>query len=44
LYGLKENVILGRRIPVGTGFLPDEDGNGFTDAEVLLEEPEESVA
>jgi DNA-directed RNA polymerase subunit beta' len=25
LYGLKENVILGRRIPVGTGALPLED-------------------
>jgi DNA-directed RNA polymerase subunit beta' len=25
LYGLKENVILGRRIPVGTGYRPDED-------------------
>lgn len=36
LYGLKENVILGRRIPVGTGFFPDDDGNGFTDAEDLL--------
>jgi DNA-directed RNA polymerase subunit beta' len=38
LYGLKENVILGRRIPVGTGYLPDEDGDGFSDAEVLVEE------
>ncbi len=38
LYGLKENVILGRRIPVGTGVLPDEDGDGFSDAEVALEE------
>lgn len=36
LYGLKENVILGRRIPVGTGYMPDNDGDGFTDAEVLL--------
>lgn len=25
LYGLKENVILGRKIPVGTGYRPDED-------------------
>ncbi len=25
LFGLKENVILGRRIPVGTGFDPDEE-------------------
>ena len=36
LIGLKENVILGRRIPVGTGYLADEDGNGFSDAEVAL--------
>lgn len=36
LIGLKENVILGRRIPVGTGFLPDTDGDGFSDAEVAL--------
>lgn len=27
LYGLKENVILGRKIPVGTGWQPDEDGD-----------------
>ncbi|HEY1835675.1 MAG TPA: DNA-directed RNA polymerase subunit beta' [Candidatus Saccharimonadales bacterium] len=25
LYGLKENVILGRKIPVGTGFMSDDD-------------------
>jgi DNA-directed RNA polymerase subunit beta' len=25
LYGLKENVILGRRIPVGTGYMADEE-------------------
>ncbi len=31
LYGLKENVILGRPIPVGTGYQPDEDED-----EVLL--------
>lgn len=36
LRGLKENVILGRRIPVGTGYLPDVDGDGFSDAEVAL--------
>jgi DNA-directed RNA polymerase subunit beta' len=35
LFGLKENVILGRKIPVGTGVLPDEDGNGFTDVEKM---------
>ncbi|MCA9331686.1 DNA-directed RNA polymerase subunit beta' [Candidatus Saccharibacteria bacterium] len=33
LYGLKENVILGRRIPVGTGYLPDLDNDGFSDVE-----------
>jgi len=27
LYGLKENVILGRRIPVGTGYNPELDAN-----------------
>lgn len=27
LFGLKENVILGRRIPVGTGAIPDEEEN-----------------
>ena len=31
LYGLKENVILGRRIPVGTGYMDD-------DAEAEIEE------
>ena len=35
LYGLKENVILGRRIPVGTGYVPDEDEDGFSDTEEL---------
>ena len=29
LFGLKENVILGRRIPVGTGIRPEEDEEGF---------------
>ncbi len=33
LYGLKENVILGRRIPVGTGYLPDKDNDGFSDVD-----------
>jgi DNA-directed RNA polymerase subunit beta' len=33
LYGLKENVILGRRIPVGTGWQPDE----AEEAEVAVE-------
>lgn len=40
LYGLKENVILGRRIPVGTGFLPDADNDGFSDTEQLLGDEE----
>ena len=40
LYGLKENVILGRRIPVGTGYLPDADHDGFSDTDVLLDESE----
>ena len=40
LYGLKENVILGRRIPVGTGYLPDEDNDGFSDTDKLPEDKE----
>lgn len=40
LYGLKENVILGRKIPVGTGVLADEDNDGFTDVEELPEDKE----
>ena len=40
LYGLKENVILGRRIPVGTGALEDKDSDGFTDVESLSGQPE----
>jgi DNA-directed RNA polymerase subunit beta' len=36
LYGLKENVILGRKIPVGTGYSPDTDDEDITvDAENL---------
>ncbi len=38
LYGLKENVILGRKIPVGTGYSKDED-----DAELADEASEELV-
>ncbi|CAN5338505.1 hypothetical protein BH09PAT4_BH09PAT4_07480 [soil metagenome] len=38
LYGLKENVILGRKIPVGTGYTKDEDV-----AEVVDETTEELV-
>ena len=41
LFGLKENVILGRKIPVGTGVLVDEDNDGFTDVETLSEQPVE---
>ncbi|HLB66153.1 MAG TPA: DNA-directed RNA polymerase subunit beta' [Candidatus Saccharimonadales bacterium] len=33
LYGLKENVILGRRIPVGTGAIPLEEVTASVDAE-----------
>lgn len=33
LYGLKENVILGRKIPVGTGAKTDEDEDGELTAE-----------
>ncbi|HEX3568317.1 MAG TPA: DNA-directed RNA polymerase subunit beta' [Candidatus Saccharimonadales bacterium] len=36
LYGLKENVILGRRIPVGTGFTEDEVASEDTE-ETLVE-------
>lgn len=35
LFGLKENVILGRRIPVGTGVINDED---YMDEEMLNDE------
>lgn len=38
LYGLKENVILGRRIPVGTGYLPDMDDDGFSDVDKIDDE------
>jgi len=37
LYGLKENVILGRKIPVGTGYQPDED-EVTEDVEAVAEE------
>jgi DNA-directed RNA polymerase subunit beta' len=39
LYGLKENVILGRRIPVGTGVRRDDD----PDTPVLAEEEVKEV-
>lgn len=44
LFGLKENVILGRRIPVGTGYLPDEDNDGFSDTDVLVQDDETTRA
>ncbi len=37
LYGLKENVILGRRIPVGTGYVEDDDEIAAREAEEKLE-------
>jgi DNA-directed RNA polymerase subunit beta' len=38
LYGLKENVILGRRIPVGTGYVdPDDDGSEDIDVAIATE-------
>jgi len=37
LYGLKENVILGRKIPVGTGYQPEED-NVNKEVEAVAEE------
>ncbi|MCA9328164.1 DNA-directed RNA polymerase subunit beta', partial [Candidatus Saccharibacteria bacterium] len=40
LFGLKENVILGRKIPVGTGVLGDSDNDGFTDVAEALGQPE----
>ncbi len=33
LYGLKENVILGRKIPVGTGYIPETDEDETIDEE-----------
>jgi DNA-directed RNA polymerase subunit beta' len=33
LYGLKENVILGRKIPVGTGFVEESDEDDTIDEE-----------
>jgi DNA-directed RNA polymerase subunit beta' len=37
LYGLKENVILGRRIPVGTGVIKDDDEESKPGIEAELE-------
>jgi DNA-directed RNA polymerase subunit beta' len=39
LYGLKENVILGRKIPVGTGYKKAEDLVVEPDAELVVNEP-----
>jgi DNA-directed RNA polymerase subunit beta' len=37
LYGLKENVILGRKIPVGTGYSPeDEEKELITEADLEI--------
>ena len=48
LYGLKENVILGRKIPVGTGAFPDEEETPeemLVEANVMLgDEPEATEA
>jgi DNA-directed RNA polymerase subunit beta' len=38
LFGLKENVILGRRIPVGTGAIDDEDDNSEAEEEFIPRE------
>lgn len=38
LHGLKENVIIGRKIPVGTGVSTDEDATEFDIAEEFTEE------
>jgi len=38
LYGLKENVILGRKIPVGTGAQADEDEDAFGEDPELVAE------
>jgi len=43
LYGLKENVILGRKIPVGTGYKADDDDDAG-DGTVTDEEATETVA
>jgi DNA-directed RNA polymerase subunit beta' len=37
LYGLKENVILGRKIPVGTGYNPNGDDDEAVAAEDTVE-------
>jgi DNA-directed RNA polymerase subunit beta' len=42
LYGLKENVIIGKLIPAGTGFVPGRFSEGEIE-EVLEEEQEEGV-
>jgi DNA-directed RNA polymerase subunit beta' len=40
LYGLKENVILGRKIPVGTGWKAEEDEISDDDANLIAEADE----
>jgi DNA-directed RNA polymerase subunit beta' len=44
LFGLKENVILGRLIPVGTGVQLEEDDEEETSEEVVAEKEEVTVA
>lgn len=44
LYGLKENVILGRPIPVGTGYTEDDEDEIEADHEVLDDVAVESIA
>jgi DNA-directed RNA polymerase subunit beta' len=41
LYGLKENVILGRKIPVGTGAIPDDED--LDPAEAALQAEAEQI-
>ena len=38
LYGLKENVILGRKIPVGTGFQEEDDDQKTEQEELIADE------
>ncbi len=44
LHGLKENVIVGRLIPAGTGLLSHDHRRQQENAELLFDEPEEAVA
>jgi DNA-directed RNA polymerase subunit beta' len=44
LYGLKENVILGRKIPVGTGFKEESGDDDGLEADTMLGEEVATVA